>query len=664
MTTIKLLGWSAHGFRCPDHEVSLLRSEKTPYTVSLLQMPNGTGKTTTLELLRAALSGRTSWPGDDLAELKGRDNATATGRFVVQLLVDDRRMTIALTANFAAQTVSYRTTLGSSVDNGFRPPIALRRIFSEEFIPFFVFDGELAARLLDSNQTRAEQALDAQFQLSLLQSVAVRLDRYWADQTKNVTATQTKGLTQRRNRLDHLEGRERALRTEHRKLLDALGKATTERDQALQAWNEAFNRDKEAREQRDQLTSDLERAEANLGEAVTRNLAMVRDPHALSTLFATGLQALKANLDKLKLPESAAKEFFDDLADAEHCVCGEEMTPPRRAAILERKALYLGQDDIGVLNTIKGDIKDLVGEDAAGHRVAYDEQLMVLEAAVRERDDLATELTALEAKRLSEGDEELAAKKQRLDDVEGEIERIQSRLDVLDAEPEGDEDDETECLKALRALIARAGKQLAEVTRTVEIKSKVALLQRLLDKSVKDARLRISGDLVQATNSQLAKILPRSPIRVSEIKQSVVLDGQSRASEGQTLALGYAFLLALFDSGQLSLPFIVDSPTGKLDLRVRREVAGLLPKISPQMIAFTTSSETDQFVPVLHQAADGDVQYLTMFRLNDETRPLIDAIPDRAAKTVSDNGVLVSSRQFFESFDTEAYDEVAQGKAA
>ena len=58
MTTIRLLGWSAQGFRCPDHKVSLQRSERTPYTVSLLQMPNGTGKTTTLELYMALMRER------------------------------------------------------------------------------------------------------------------------------------------------------------------------------------------------------------------------------------------------------------------------------------------------------------------------------------------------------------------------------------------------------------------------------------------------------------------------------------------------------------------------------------------------------------------------------------------------------------------------------
>jgi hypothetical protein len=56
--TLKILGWEATGLRCPDHKVNCSREEDSPYAVSLIQMPNGTGKTTTLTLLRAALSGR------------------------------------------------------------------------------------------------------------------------------------------------------------------------------------------------------------------------------------------------------------------------------------------------------------------------------------------------------------------------------------------------------------------------------------------------------------------------------------------------------------------------------------------------------------------------------------------------------------------------------
>lgn len=47
--TIALLGWEAHNLRCPDHKIELSPSrESKPFRVTLIQMPNGTGKTTTL----------------------------------------------------------------------------------------------------------------------------------------------------------------------------------------------------------------------------------------------------------------------------------------------------------------------------------------------------------------------------------------------------------------------------------------------------------------------------------------------------------------------------------------------------------------------------------------------------------------------------------------
>lgn len=58
--TLQIVKWKAEGFRCPDHEIIFLGEDDKIRPVTLIQMPNGTGKTTTLELLRAALSGSAS----------------------------------------------------------------------------------------------------------------------------------------------------------------------------------------------------------------------------------------------------------------------------------------------------------------------------------------------------------------------------------------------------------------------------------------------------------------------------------------------------------------------------------------------------------------------------------------------------------------------------
>jgi len=94
-----LLGWSASGLRCPDHEVNLCLPDNhlLPYPVTLVQMPNGTGKTTTLTMLRAALSGSAKeWNSEKIRTLRRSSGAAKSGQFVVKIAVNNNPLTFEL----------------------------------------------------------------------------------------------------------------------------------------------------------------------------------------------------------------------------------------------------------------------------------------------------------------------------------------------------------------------------------------------------------------------------------------------------------------------------------------------------------------------------------------------------------------------------------------
>ena len=100
---MRILGWKAEGLRCPDHIIRCADSDDNPYPISLIQMPNGTGKTTTLELLRAALSGvafNPGWDPDTISKFQKRNSEEPNGFFEVQLLLNDRRVTIMMEFDF------------------------------------------------------------------------------------------------------------------------------------------------------------------------------------------------------------------------------------------------------------------------------------------------------------------------------------------------------------------------------------------------------------------------------------------------------------------------------------------------------------------------------------------------------------------------------------
>src|SRR5262249_21971165 len=150
------------------------------------------------------------------------------GVFQLALLHNGRRVTIMMTFDFDEGTVSYSTTVSSGMKAGFHPPRDLARFFRPEFVPFFVFDGELAERLLSREHTNAESVIDDLFQLRLFDSVADHVRDYWKAQTERAGATEERGLSRRTNRVSLLRTRlgvllaEQSARRQRREELDAL----------------------------------------------------------------------------------------------------------------------------------------------------------------------------------------------------------------------------------------------------------------------------------------------------------------------------------------------------------------------------------------------------------------------------------------------------------
>ena len=112
-------------------------------------MPNGTGKTTSLDLLRATLSGGArSWYKEKIMQYESKNGTNDKGSFKVNLLINSKRVTISLIFDFEIGAVSYFTTTDTGNKEGFIPPRNCKDILSSEFINFLVFDGELAQQLL------------------------------------------------------------------------------------------------------------------------------------------------------------------------------------------------------------------------------------------------------------------------------------------------------------------------------------------------------------------------------------------------------------------------------------------------------------------------------------------------------------------------------------
>ena len=662
-TTLRILGWKAKGLRCPDHEIDLLEGRDRLFGVSLIQMPNGTGKTTTLELLRAALSGNLEGRegSADIGRFRKKDFADHRGAFEVRLQFNDKPLTVTLEFDFARGRVDYKTTWGSGQERGFLPPRPLRRFMNEDFVNFYVFDGELADDLLDHNETDAGKAVESLFQVHLLDQMSDKIEKYWEHRTKAESAKGQTGLTRSKNLLDKWTGRLACLEKSKRRLEDSL-----EEIDGLIARQEEKYREVIAKEV--VREGKMKEAQAQVGTLGTRLdemtgsvLDAMREPHALSPAFADTMLGFKSGLDRVKLPESAAREWFEELSEEAECVCGRPIDDAIRTVIQDRAERYLGSDDVILLNRIKSDISDAVG--ASTRQPAQELSERIQELAKRSREHLqADNDLALLRREIEASDPAVADARSEKDRLDGKRTRILDELEKLQDDQENMPPEKLRSVEPDTVFSIKMAKkakkwfedEVAQRTSTVELKRKRDVLVRILDRARSKAKQAIADEIRDETNKRIDCLMPNNVIRVDKIEDALLLRGQTGGSAGENLSVGYAFLATLFNrADQHQLPFVVDSPVAPIDGDIRSTIGGLVPHLTGQVIAFMISTERDGFLPSLKRASNGDIQYITLFRrgatyLEDRAS----AISSGVEKTR--DGCHVVGEAFFNDFQVES----------
>lgn len=136
----------------------------------------------------------------------------------------------------------------------------------------------------------------------------------------------------------------------------------------------------------------------------------------------------------------------------------------------------------------------------------------------------------------------------------------------------------------------------------------------LVDSLVNEIKLQattaLKQEIVRKTNEKLRRVIVDDYVEIESIDRYIKLKGRDGASEGQTLSIAYCFLGTLFEDSELEFPFIIDSPTGKMDFEKRQAVADIIPLVFNQMIAFVQSAEVERFADRFY--ANPDSQYLTV----------------------------------------------------
>ncbi len=616
---IRITDWRCENLRIGEGTESFELGDP-PARWSLIQMPNGLGKTSTMTLIRAVLG------GEELSTEKVRgfraNDDVDTGVFELGLLIEGRRggspKNYRLTINFDFKNGSYQySTLRSEERGGGRElglvlPPDLKHILKSEFIRLFVFDGELARDIRrDLNKAAADRAIRTLYQLDDISALQQRVSY---------------AVTKRQEALERTSGKTKRGVSRHQKLVDGAKTQLTKLENTLRKKSSSYSM---LEEERDKVGEDIASHMARNGNLEKRwkqlndeaddlagdiqsltgqAIQTFRNPATLSSAITARLTALGATLTRARLPKSVSSDFFGEVADEGECICGRPIGSAERVILRERKEQYLAQDQISAIATMKDRLNTSVATETS-----FLESCEILQEKLEARQVNETAMARLKLEAEERGDDDMRPLRKRESEIKIELATLEKEIEHLQtADPVKQR--AHQCTEKTNIPLARRYHEeckatLNEVKDSYRLSRQRDILLDQLQRIEKIALTDLREVIREETNCRLETLVQMEDLRVERIDGVLELSSNKTSrkddvSEGQSLSVAYAFLTALLSKAPFELPFIVDSPAVSLDLDVRKEVSSVIPELFDQMILFVISSEQAAFAENFYERED------------------------------------------------------------
>ena len=607
---IEILGWGYENIRrFGKLDIDLRQGPSLPH-ICLIMMRNGTGKTTTIQLIRAVLNGTaTAWTAQQIREFCPKEQNVSCGKFNLTIKFDGNTYYYTLLFDYERGKAEYRTSRVSSIGGGLEEgrilPTALNGVFDvEEFVNRFIFDGEQARKTLNSSSTEAENAVKYLYQVDKLDNLIAKVgDSVRKRQVEGSRGASQQSVRNNRTRMENKKRRLAELKQDLALVQERIRECRAQREQLDDERDSLLRSNSTIRESAEELKAQSAKETANLiGHFATIKVKM-REPYRVNPIFDQMLRELADNMQTLKLPKTTAREFFRELSMKQHCICGRPIGALEKDAILSNAEEYLGEEDLVAINAIKDRIRN--------YEVSNELQEAVTDM-VRTKDTIEDISSALQRLTLQLNGED----QQKIKRIEDELRKVEAELTKLDHEEKiltttdgGFDINENNNIPLAKKAYKEARANFDTALGTYEYTQKADKLTAYLTEIRSSTLGKLKDTIVQKTNEKVEHIITDEHIVVERIDGSLVLQGRAGASEGQTLAIAYAYICSLFEHSAYHFPFVVDSPAASMDLDVRREVASVIPQLFDQLIIFVTSGEVAGFAERMYQR--DDVLYMT-----------------------------------------------------
>ncbi len=630
--------------------------------MNFLQMPNGTGKTTFLDLIRNTLSN--NWENLDkkqIKDLKRKHSQEEDGKFTLGLNFNGDNVTFETIFNFSDGTFNVSTMGGSAADQmvrRFRAPQDLKPYLTKNHVEIFNFSSQIVNDHFDKEKSGVKDAVGTFSGRHKLNKLFSRVEEKFKAKHTGSRSTAATTLEKKLTALDELKTKlksERAYKVEY--LSPMIKEHKIIEDKA--AKNDA------ARKERDEKILGLKADIEDLNQKAIDCEGPIKNhlifPNNLSNDFNKKLKLLYESLEKRKLP-GIHTGFFDEISEDPECICGTEMTAKMKKHIKDSKKNYLGTHDVVFVNSLKAALKE------SDRHQGLDETRKDLDKL----DDIREQIKDKETK-IEEVEDQFRGRTLTLeemkhfDELGDEIAKTQNELKKLEESAYHDDKNHQQKKKNLESLSAS---QISTVIKNFPdlewldnfLRKKHAAadgyenalknlnaFKECMDKSLISAEKKIKAKLKNDINKMISKIhTGGEDFVVSEIDDHIKLDGQDMGSGAQNVITVTSFALALLKRSEVDFPMMIDHPVKDVQEEDRGELAKFLKETSHQCICLVINTEKDGFI------RDDDTRELHNFLQNSHfitaTRKYKNVPEAPEGAFVSDNGIVTTDYEYFSRF--------------
>jgi len=651
---LNLLGWKCEGLRCPDFNIQLDYNESSSAT--FLQMPNGTGKTTTLRLLKRSLY-KHDFKSTEIEEYKAKNSEyKKEGFFQAKFSVEGKIFYTTIKFDFEKKTYNY---LSSLTDEGgqlsdFKLPEEIENIVDKELVDLLFVDLEQDVKpMFRSHQTGAQEAIRKFCKINLLKNIINDFEEYKNKKRKeNVKSgniqteinTEETRINKILNKIIEVEKKVEEYKNYLNETENEYTEGKRRLDEILENDTQHKNKIKEYENRRDNIKSKYD-------EILIKNFESIKNVGTYENTLKIEVIKFVNDLDEMGLPEEEVRIFFDKILKKENCICGELLTAEKIKIIEKEMNSFISIKEAGIITAIKAIVNENINKkepvDLKLNSKKIQEYKQELDAlneniklirnrALKDDIDLSKKIESLEENR--------AIKREFLDKTINQEWKAKHN------------EENTESLISLKEQKKIVEKKLAELSGTRDIEEKVLKLTEIIEEAMKAAENQISKEITLECNKKINIMLTKNPIFINSIEKNIVLDGQLEGSTGQEARIGIIFLLTILERSTIQFPLIVDTPVKGMDNAAKRRTAHFISELKSQFLCFVIDSDKPNFTDEFYNLNKQNSNFITAFRRSDEFDKIANLEDSNQVKNLSYNGQVIHGYNFFTKF-TEKEDK-------